>query len=729
VEGAAGAGSEGRVKLRRHIASLTAVALAAAVGVAALVDRGGISDRERNERDHDVFPAYRRGDIDSIEITHGKASFRIERRPDPGDAGDTHWQMTTPVDERADPAAVDRFIGDLEFAGAIRKVDPRTIQEVSKGFDDPEVRGTLSMKPLVYHFALGGPAPLPEGAAYFRVDGEGTYVVSKDFATSLRNGADAYREKSIVPYLSLDLASLEIQSGATTLTLTRVDEISFKIAKSGLRASRDGMDKIWGALAEAHAESFLSDGDADRAIGSSPIHVRMIPKDASKPRGEIAIGDTCPGHPEDVVLIRLSPTRKSACVPKGAVSGLLTPESSLIDHHLFASRADEVEEITFDRVPASFSVELARKGRGWHERKPQDRELAGSEVDSMNELVARLTRGDAVNVVAAGAPPSQERAFEPRARVRVKRAASSTDEVVELAGVDQVRRTFDGAILTVPSALGRELWPSEVAIRGRSVFPNALAGKLPAILSTDCDGVRQALARDGDHWVFRQPLGFRSDPLATADLVALIRNAQAESWVADEDDGTFGLAASHCRMQLDANADGGTTTLAIIFGRETEEGTTYAKTSTDHAVFLAPRGLREGATTWLLDRQVFNVDPATIDRVTLSRGSKHAVFNGRRAPGDGGVHDVVARVLSTFAVLRADAVLHVGAPTPGEGFGAPTLDVRVAFSSDAGPKELHFVFGDTAQVNRERLIYARVDGVDATFGIARERVTTLIDAF
>jgi hypothetical protein len=180
------------------------------------------------------------------------------------------------------------------------------------------------MKPLVYHFELGGPAPAPEGAAYFRVDGEGTYVVSKDFATSLRNGAGTYRDRSVVPYLSLDLAGLEIGAHGTTLALTRVDDVSFKIGGSGLRASRDGMDKIWGALAEARAESFLADVDAVRALGTDPIRVRMIPKNTSKEAGEIALGGSCPGHADDVVLVRKAPGPKAACVPKGAIPGLLT---------------------------------------------------------------------------------------------------------------------------------------------------------------------------------------------------------------------------------------------------------------------------------------------------------------------------------------------------------------------------------------------------------------------
>ncbi len=315
----------GPVRLRQHVSSILVIVLAIVAAVWMLVDRGKVTDRERQDRAHDVFPAYRRGDIDGFELIQGATKIAIARRPDPGDGGDFHWQMTAPVGERADPAAVDRFIGDLEFAGAIRKVDPSAAPDVNRGFDTPRVRGTLSMKPLVYHFALGGPAPMPEGAAYLRVDGEGTFVVSKDFVASLQSGPDTYRERTVVPYLSIDLAQLDVRGPAGGFSIARVDDVSFKLVDSGLRASREGLDKVWGALGEARAESFLEGADAERALGAAPVRIVMTPKDATRPKGELLLGGVCPAHAEDIVLVRVSPVRASACVPKGVMAGSWPP--------------------------------------------------------------------------------------------------------------------------------------------------------------------------------------------------------------------------------------------------------------------------------------------------------------------------------------------------------------------------------------------------------------------
>jgi hypothetical protein len=728
------------MRLRDHAGSLALLVIAIGAGVAIVVDRGTVSDAERTDRPHDVFPAYRRSDIDFIELDQHVGNtvdhVRIERRlegRDARDPGDGYWQMTAPVAERADPAAVDRFVGDLEFAGAIRRVDA-TAPDVASGFAAPRVKGTIAMKSLVYHFALGGAAPTPEGARYFRVDGEGTFVVSREFAESVSNGPDTYRERSVVPYLSLDLARLVVTSDAGSVDVTRRDDLSFVLTKSGLRASREGMDRVWSAIAEARADAFLADDVADRALGPSPVTVVMTPKDATKPRGEFALGGPCPGHGDDIVFVRTSPSRVSACVPKGAASRLRVEETSLVDHRLFAARPDEIEELTMETDPPGFAVELARKGHGWHERRPTDRELPPSEVDLVNAFVEKLTRGEASGVERADASDAAP-GFHADAKVSVRRGGSGVVEVVLAEGTTRVKRAFDDAQLQVPAALGRRLHPSEIVFRSRGVFPEEMAHATPVAVSSDCDGVKQRAVRStgadarAASWVLKTPSGYAADPLATSDLVAILRNAQADSWVADRDDGSFGLDSRGCTASLETSGDAGARMFGITFGRATDGGY-FARTTSDGAVFVAPRALRDSAASWIIDRAGFAVDPADVLEVVLSRpGSRRIVLKPPRDAADGGATDAMRRVLETLAALRPDMVLHLGAAKPDEGFDPPTLDVRVKVRrSSAAPDDIHFMIGDTALINRERVTFLRRVGADATFAVARERVAPLLDA-
>jgi hypothetical protein len=123
--------------------------------------------------------------------------------------------------------------------------------------------------------------------------------------------------------------------------------------------------------------------------------------------------------------------------------------------------------------------------------------------------------------------------------------------------------------------------------------------------------------------------------------------------------------------------------------------------------------------------------PSDVETLTLSRGAKRLVMNGRGGKlvwADGGTADPDDKLAVALDGLRADDVTHFGAARPEEGFAHPSLDVRIETRSDAGAKEVHFVVGDSALVQKERMFYARLDGVDATFAIARDRLAPLLDA-
>ena len=88
----------------------------------------------------------------------------------------------------------------------------------------------------------------------------------------------------------------------------------------------------------------------------------------------------------------------------------------------------------------------------------------------------------------------------------------------------------------------------------------------------------------------------------------------------------------------------------------------------------------------------------------------------------------VESIASALDVLRADDVVRLGPPAPDEGFAQPSLDVRAELDSDAGKRTVHLRFGRDALRKNQAIVYARVDGVDATFAVARERVDPIRSA-
>ena len=63
------------MRLRQHVTSIVMIVVAIVAGIWVLIDRGKVTDRERQDRAHDVFPAYRRGDIDGFELIQGETKL------------------------------------------------------------------------------------------------------------------------------------------------------------------------------------------------------------------------------------------------------------------------------------------------------------------------------------------------------------------------------------------------------------------------------------------------------------------------------------------------------------------------------------------------------------------------------------------------------------------------------------------------------------------------------
>jgi hypothetical protein len=434
------------------------VLAAGATAYAYLVDRHGVSDADRAARKDSVVPAFAPGDVRQIELQQGSVRLALERDVD-GGAG---WAMTSPRREAADPAAVDALVQQLDRARRARDVSP----DEAPGLDAPRVRGRLSLGDVEYRFALGGDAPRPEGGAYVRLDGEGTFVVDRDVKAALLRGADDYRDRALVPYGLSETARLEVRSPSGAFVLERAGSELRVGGAGGLRAARDAVDRVFGALAEARAEVFLEDADA--APGPGDVDVALLPREASRPPVHLSLGRACPAQAQDVVAVRTTPTRVAACVAGGLAAALGTRPEALVDDHPLAARADEIEALRLEPLGRTgITIDLARRGTGWHERMPEDRDLSPTEGEAVEAQIAALAaaRGSGVHAPAAGAAPeTRGRAT----RVTVERTGERAPEVVELDGPEadgtaSARRLDDGAVLKLSSEAAKRFDPGEWA--------------------------------------------------------------------------------------------------------------------------------------------------------------------------------------------------------------------------------------------------------------------------
>jgi Domain of unknown function (DUF4340) len=700
------------VSARATITPVVLVVLATgAVAYAWFVDRGSVSDAERASRRSDVFPSFHVEDVTHVELGHGAETLVLDRDRDAG--GGSTWTMTSPRHERADAGAVDALLRELALATRVRGVSDGD----AVGLDEPRVRGLVRVGALEWRFVLGADAPRPEGAAYMRLEGEGTFVVQRSVKVQLLRGVDAYRPRAILPFDASDVRRIQVASagGGFTLERKRAGGATFRVAEDGMRASRETTDRILAALTEARAETFVDDAQADRELAGTAFTVTVEPQDEAKPRVELKLAGSCPGQATDDLLVETAPVRVSACVARTLGDALREAKPALDDTAPFFAHADEMEELRLEPVGSPGPrVDVARKGAGWHERSPEERDLSSDETDSANALALALATARGSQVRRAAEP------FAAHARVTIVRTGGSSTEVVDMAAPEPdgsvwVRRADDGALVRLPTAQARRFEPHPAALRARALWHSAFDPGAVVGIDDTCGPVPEKLVlRDGT-WTMLTPSGFGVDPVAVTDLAGALAQAKPDAWITESDDGSFGLGRpGGCAVNLALAApDGGPArSVTLSFGADAGGGAFYARTSDDPGVFVASGVLHALAAHPAIDRNRFRLDAHALGPVTVARGDR------RRAVAlDADAPDALARAVEG---LYAEAALHTGAPGKSEGIDHPTLEV-----SGAG---VHLSIGAPAEVDGIDGYYARAAGVDATFIVPKHAVDAIVAA-
>jgi hypothetical protein len=715
--------------------ALTPVVLALLAGGASayayLVDRGTVSDADRSARRTDLFPSLRIDDVRRVDLTHGTENVVLER--DPSDA--TKWVLTSPRREIADSGMVDALLRELDLAKRIREVPDAD----AAGLDAPRMRGSVSVGRLRYEFALGADAPRPEGSAYLRIEGEGTFVVGRTLKVQLLRTAETYRDRTLVTYGPSEVARIRVEGATGSYTLER-SESGFRVgAKDGLRASRAAVDRVFAALADARVETFVDDSAGTVAAADARLTVTLWPRNADRPLLRLLVGGPCPSRASDVIVSRTEPTTLSGCVAKNVLDGLTSVAETLVDDRLVAAHGDEVEELRLESLgDGGCRVDLARRGSGWHERAPEERDLTPAESESADSLLGDLARARAVDVRSPG--PGEHLPI--RARATLVRTASGTAEVIELAasgpdGITVGRRNDDGAVVRLPREVARRFEPHPIALRARDLWAKTIDPADVVAIDDSCGPEPERLELRDGRWTMRAPAGFSADARAAADLADAFARARADAWITESDDGTFGLRhPTPCSVVLTLSSAGDAGTAAhvgLIFGGG-HDGGDYARTLDGDAVLLAPASLRLLASHPAIDRTRFRLDPADLTSLTLARGGARHVLDGAqghltraREDVDAGSDEKLEKAIGAF--YAQDAV-HPGAPLPGEGFDQPTLEIEASTHGGGGPAtDRRITVGALTRIGPFEEYFARVSGVNATFAVPKQSVDGILAAW
>ncbi|EYF02024.1 DUF4340 domain-containing protein [Chondromyces apiculatus] len=762
--------------LRRHATTLVLLLLAVVAAVVVLVlDRDVVTTDEAESRKRNLLETWRPDDITEVTLTTGGRTAVLHRSA-PDDAGRKLWTVTLdgqtyPADEQT----ADQLLGTLEFAVAERRVSEGAQDPAALGLTAPKITLDLVMGTRREHLVLGGSAPTPPGAMYADVKGRGVFVVTRQLVTALDVPVDRFRSRSLVPYLSTELRALHLDGEGGPRKLARApwggsrgDGFRFdgSTPEGTARVRADLIDRILVSLGKMQAESYLPDGEGGEAASASKprVTLTLLPRDTVQKTAILDVGAPCPTSPDLLLVVRREPTRAAACVPASVLDPLILPASELVDLSPIAARLDEIVEMSWNgggNGSPTDKLDLARANYGWHLRAPEDRQLS---PDAGKALAEALLAVRAARIV----PPAEVRGLDaPRATLKVISTPPSlgtpegNDRVETLTigtpegDVVHVRRAEDDLVLEIPRADADALTPSELALRPLKVL-DFRGSQVRKLRIQTADLVQRLERTDTGAWTLLEPdtAGLQADIGLATDVADLAAGLTAQRWVSADAGSGYGLASPRLVITLaveeeDAPAtprkDGSSPPLRevrIEIGAPATKGS-FARASGSTAVFIAPAALEAAASRLLLDRSAF-LPP--IDRITQVTLTPERGKPALATPGPGGFRltggavgsdparsaTLAAAVRDALTNLMAEEAVSLGPPKPTQGLDRPRLRVEITLAPEdpRAPAEppMRFTLGAGDVVRGTSVVYARREGIPATYVIAQSRIRPLLEA-
>jgi hypothetical protein len=525
-----------------HASTLGLFVLVLGLAVYMYVTRDKPGGTELATREGNLFASWRREDIREVSFEVAGERGTVERRP----GASSPWGWKSPWTVPADPAKVDALTLELERARPLRPAQPDALGPA-------RAKVTVQMGAVTHTIVLHGESPSPEGSAYARV-GDKSYVVSKDLALALLTPLDGYRERALVPSSLLAPSVLRLRTPAFELTLERQGEAYFR---AGRRASREQITQTLSALGQLRVDAFLS--GATKEQDAAPMLSLRLEAPGLSPV-ELDLGGACGDG--GVVARRKGEIPLVSCVPGAPVRALHTRPAAYDDAKVFASAADETAEFAIEAQ--GVTVDLARRGSGFHLRTPEDRDLSAEEAEHVTRLLA-YTLG-IKGIEPAASAPAASIPRTPLANITLH-AGERTEHVQVFAG-GQIRRHDDGVVLAVdPEAMVPLSWP-RLWTRSVRVFPVHVSREDPSSLGADCGTTAWRVQRGPQGFVSVLPQGARVDGARAVALLDASLQLRVERWVAPQDDGAYGTRTSKCRVSFGGTHDGGNTLHTLIIGTE-----------------------------------------------------------------------------------------------------------------------------------------------------------------
>ncbi|NQU12366.1 DUF4340 domain-containing protein [bacterium] len=300
--------------------------------------------------------------VDRVELERSNQTIVAEKR-------DGRWELTQPIAARADVAAVNALVNELEFAQRDRTFTADELEGVNLvdlGLVEPRLRLTLTARQRSVTLLVGTNTPTGE-AVYVQVaDHPEVFVVEQGVADRLDRSLDELRDRLVFDLRPAAITRVELKAVDRVLELVRPAATTngapgwMLVQPLAARADTERVQTLLQALAGLRVQQFISDDPQ----AAQTYALREPAREVSVRQGDDDPGTTLLlGRPLTNDATRVYAKRRGDqavfTLDDGAVQRLDLSASDLRDRRVLLFAPDRVRTVELTRGADMLVIERA----------------------------------------------------------------------------------------------------------------------------------------------------------------------------------------------------------------------------------------------------------------------------------------------------------------------------------------------------------------------------------
>jgi Domain of unknown function (DUF4340) len=374
-----------------------------------------------------------RNEVTRLEITSDSANTILNKTA-------TGWQISAPVNDRADTQVVDSLLDNIQFLrrddviSNLGKGDKRQKLLKDFGLQKPHLKVAWQTKKRHSAIEFGADTAV-EGTCYVRTEGSDVvFVTGNELKNLISKRSNAFRDHQITPFLTTQIDRVIVHQTAGDIELIRQPN-GWQIVRPIKARADDGI--VNAALEKINATPILDFVEGEKIPNTeteNPSH--SISLFSGDEKVEIVCGSPVPSQPDKIYL--REPSRPSLLVVTDSFAQTINVKpNQLRDRRIARLNSDLVDRVRIDQ-PGDPSILLARHENGWNIVSQQN---APANAEAVNRLIAVLNGTDVQEFVSDTAADLSRYGLDAPA-LRIGFSSYASDNTAESGAGEEPIATF-----------------------------------------------------------------------------------------------------------------------------------------------------------------------------------------------------------------------------------------------------------------------------------------------